>query len=393
MDRGALVSDIFVSYANADRPRVKPLVDALLREGWSVWWDRAMLPGETWDQVIEVELAAARCVIVLWSRTSVHSDWVRTEAEAAKERGVLVPALLDDVNIPLAFKRLQAANLVEWSGVLPSAGFDELARGVSEVLSRLASSAEAAVSGTGAAALEAPQMERVEVFRGAGGERVRGTARDRPKVGQAVPEQAAHGGSTRTIRLGVLVLVGTSVLASIAGITWYISAGHTPIPHQDTNGQHGKTSQQTTDKHVGNNSGQAGSTPLLLAAEDGKQPAAPEGPKSPIPKSVAVDFNGAWTADMRYKLWDPEKTYHERFQFEILGNDVVGSASLMGIPRAISDGRVHGGDISFVTKYPLSIGEQENRYRGSIAGDLIQFIYQDPDDGALIHFTAARVRP
>jgi hypothetical protein len=129
------VSDIFISYASGDLPRVKPLVDALLQRGWSVWWDRTILPGKTWDKVIESALAQARCVIVLWSQDSIGSDWVRIEAEDAKQRGILVPALLDDVKIPLAFRRIQAARLIGWAGRLPSPAFDELAQGISEILS------------------------------------------------------------------------------------------------------------------------------------------------------------------------------------------------------------------------------------------------------------------
>lgn len=132
------MTDIFISYASADRPRVKPLVDALGQKGWSVWWDRTIPAGKTWDRVIEAALSDARCVIVLWSRDSVQSDWVRTEADEAKRRGILVPALLDEIDIPLAFKRIQAANLAGWSGMLPSAEFEELARAVSEVLSNTA---------------------------------------------------------------------------------------------------------------------------------------------------------------------------------------------------------------------------------------------------------------
>jgi sulfatase modifying factor 1 len=129
------VSDIFISYASADRSRVMPLVDELRRRDWSVWWDRTIRPGKTWDQVIEAALDEARCVIVLWSRDSVKSDWVRTEAEEARKRGILVPALLDDVVIPLAFRRMHAARLVEWSNALPNAEFDELILAVTEVLS------------------------------------------------------------------------------------------------------------------------------------------------------------------------------------------------------------------------------------------------------------------
>ncbi len=141
------MADIFISYASTDLPRIKPLVDALVQRGWSVWWDRTILPGETWDEVIDAALNAARCVIVLWSRDSVRSQWVRTEAEEGQRRGLLVPALLDDVDaIPLAFRRIQAAKLAVWSGALPNAEFDKLVRAVSKVLSDAAPQALGAVA-------------------------------------------------------------------------------------------------------------------------------------------------------------------------------------------------------------------------------------------------------
>jgi hypothetical protein len=134
--RGArFVSDIFISYASKDRPRVKPLAEALQQKGWSVWWDPTIRAGARWDREIEAALRGAKCVIVLWSRLSVERDWVRNEAREGKERDILVPALLDSVPIPLEFKGLQAANLIGWSGELPSNQFEELARAVSEVLS------------------------------------------------------------------------------------------------------------------------------------------------------------------------------------------------------------------------------------------------------------------
>jgi formylglycine-generating enzyme len=115
------LTDIFISYAREDRSRVKPLVDALQRRGWSVWWDHTILTGKTWDQIIEAALDNARCVIVLWSRISIASHWVLTEAHEAQARGILLPALLDDVRIPLAFRRFQTANLANW----PDASSDE----------------------------------------------------------------------------------------------------------------------------------------------------------------------------------------------------------------------------------------------------------------------------
>jgi hypothetical protein len=74
------MSDIFLSYASEDLARIRPLVQFLMQQGWSVWWDRTIPLGKTYDQVIEEALDAARCVVVVWSQGSVASHWVRTEA-------------------------------------------------------------------------------------------------------------------------------------------------------------------------------------------------------------------------------------------------------------------------------------------------------------------------
>ncbi len=56
--------DVFMSYASEDRERVRPLVDALKVRGWSVWWDREIVPGDAFEARIERALADARCVVV-----------------------------------------------------------------------------------------------------------------------------------------------------------------------------------------------------------------------------------------------------------------------------------------------------------------------------------------
>jgi hypothetical protein len=87
------MSDIFISYASADRERATLLSKALQRRGRSVWWDRTIPPGKEYDQVIEEALDSAQCVVVLWSHASVASSWVKTEAAEAMRRKILVPAL------------------------------------------------------------------------------------------------------------------------------------------------------------------------------------------------------------------------------------------------------------------------------------------------------------
>src|SRR5215475_1930801 len=128
------MSDIFLSYASEDLPRVGLLIHALERHGWSVWWDRIILPGRTFDQVIEEALDAARCVIVVWSQHSVLSDWVRTEAAEGARRHILVPVLFDEVRIPLEFRRIQAARLLDWHDTGPHAEFDKVVQAVTHYL-------------------------------------------------------------------------------------------------------------------------------------------------------------------------------------------------------------------------------------------------------------------
>lgn len=122
--------DVFLSYASEDRERARQVARALEDAGWTVWWDRKIVAGETFDQTIERYLDAAKCVVVLWSSASVESEWVKTEAAAAAERNVLVPALLDDVKIPLEFRRRQTANLIGWDGNTSEEGFQALREGV-----------------------------------------------------------------------------------------------------------------------------------------------------------------------------------------------------------------------------------------------------------------------
>ncbi len=124
------MSDIFLSYSSEDRPKAKLLSDALSALGWDVWWDRTVLPGETFDRVIEHELSAATCVIVLWSDISVESNWVRAEAGEALNKSQLIPVLLDDTSIPLVFRQIQAAPLADWDGDTAHTGFQQLVRAI-----------------------------------------------------------------------------------------------------------------------------------------------------------------------------------------------------------------------------------------------------------------------
>jgi len=127
------VSDVFISYASEDRPRAKVLAETLQAEGLTVWWDRSILPGKTFDKVIEAELSGSACVVVLWSRVSVESQWVRAEAGEALRRGVLIPVLLEDSGIPLVFRQIQAADISNWTGDRDHPGFRRLCAAIAQL--------------------------------------------------------------------------------------------------------------------------------------------------------------------------------------------------------------------------------------------------------------------
>ena len=106
--------DIFISYASEDRNRVAPIVAGLESAGYEVWWDRRIGIGASFDREIERAIENSRCVLVVWTQHAVESDWVRSEAQEGLNRNILVPVLLDDIAVPLAFRRTQTADLVGW---------------------------------------------------------------------------------------------------------------------------------------------------------------------------------------------------------------------------------------------------------------------------------------
>jgi hypothetical protein len=124
------MTDVFISYASEDRERAHQLASALAALGWSVWWDRKIITGQPFDEAIEHELETAKSVVVLWSKQSIASEWVKNEAAVAAERGVLVPALIENVKLPLEFRRKQTADLIGWAGDASQSGFQALCEGV-----------------------------------------------------------------------------------------------------------------------------------------------------------------------------------------------------------------------------------------------------------------------
>ncbi|MFL5386515.1 MAG: TIR domain-containing protein [Longimicrobiaceae bacterium] len=107
---------IFISYAREDRGHADAIASALRRHGWSVWWDPKIRLGTSYQTEIEAALDAALCVVVLWSTHAKASQWVKEEAQSGVDRAILIPVLIENVQPPLGFRSLQAAELSDWNG-------------------------------------------------------------------------------------------------------------------------------------------------------------------------------------------------------------------------------------------------------------------------------------
>ncbi len=113
---GSCLPDIFLSYNREDQVVARRFADAFERAGFSVWWDATLRSGEAYDEVTENALRTAKAVVVLWSKKSVVSRWVRAEATLADRNKTLVPAMIEPCDRPIMFELTQTADLSHWKG-------------------------------------------------------------------------------------------------------------------------------------------------------------------------------------------------------------------------------------------------------------------------------------
>src|SRR5207248_7880793 len=102
--------------ARSDEAQAKRVADALRAQGHNVWRDDELPAHRGYAEVIEERLRGAKAVVVLWSAEAAKSQWVRSEADAARQLGTLVQATIDDSVPPMPFDQIQCAELSGWGG-------------------------------------------------------------------------------------------------------------------------------------------------------------------------------------------------------------------------------------------------------------------------------------
>jgi hypothetical protein len=108
--------DVFLSYHRQDRHVAGMIADHLQALGLTLWWDVAINSGESFVGKITQNLDAAKAVIVLWSTSSIRSEWVLSESSRAYDQNKLIPVAIERgviKNLPLPFHVLHT---LEWRG-------------------------------------------------------------------------------------------------------------------------------------------------------------------------------------------------------------------------------------------------------------------------------------
>jgi TolB-like protein len=130
------MTDVFVSYSRTDMALVAPIVAALEAQGWSVWWDPAISPGQEFDRQISTELDATSAVLVVWTPQSVESRWVRGEARDGADRGILIPVRFGNARLPIDFRAFHTIDLDEKIVAQRGAAFQETVRALQALVTR-----------------------------------------------------------------------------------------------------------------------------------------------------------------------------------------------------------------------------------------------------------------
>jgi formylglycine-generating enzyme required for sulfatase activity len=197
------MTDIFISYSRNDRERVRHIAQALEAEGFDVWWDTEILPGESFSKVIDSKLKDSACIIAVWSDSSINSNWVQEEADDGMQRNTLIPVMIDQIDLPRGFKRLQTADLMDWQGDVNSANWQMILAQIRKLVSNRA-------------AAEAAERQAAEQVQAKAQASLQPRARPAP-VAQSRTEPPVKKGSGFPLLLvvGLLALVG-------AGISGYL---------------------------------------------------------------------------------------------------------------------------------------------------------------------------
>jgi hypothetical protein len=153
------MTDVFISYKRRMRPRVEQIAAALEALGLEVWFDANLAAGSSFNAEISERVRTAKCVLVCWTNEAFahggdKNGWVVGEATIARERGVLVPVLLERADLDPPWNTLHTESLIGWSPDAPDqSAWQRVVAAIGKMVGRAdLASAESAAPSTAAPA-------------------------------------------------------------------------------------------------------------------------------------------------------------------------------------------------------------------------------------------------
>lgn len=96
---------IFISYAHKDAPLVFPEIKVFHDEGYPIWYDQGLTPGQEWDYEVASALINCTLLVVFISENSMNSNNVQDEIKLALKRNInVVPIYLEEMELPIGLE-------------------------------------------------------------------------------------------------------------------------------------------------------------------------------------------------------------------------------------------------------------------------------------------------
>lgn len=110
------MAHVFISYSSAHRKLTEELAAYLEGCGLDVWWDRDLVARGPFNAQIKEQLRTAGCILVIWTEGALTSEWVRIEADYARQHDNLVNVRAEEIapeRLPAPFNAIDAHRLSE----------------------------------------------------------------------------------------------------------------------------------------------------------------------------------------------------------------------------------------------------------------------------------------
>ena len=126
------MTSVFISYSREDSQIAEKVAALLEDSGYRVLMDQQwhIAVGDTLRDMIDNGCKSATCVLVLWSKSAVESQWVNSEASIGLERRRLLQVMLDGTRPPLVFRNYIYGSLENWNGTAEHKEFQRITKGI-----------------------------------------------------------------------------------------------------------------------------------------------------------------------------------------------------------------------------------------------------------------------